>query len=152
MGSWVCGRAGSEHQTWLFGARSAKGWEKTSHFREIDQKRRFWPPGFRAGNTDQGSRGHVPLEREARRRNATLALHAHPGAGHEEVWSNLPGAWSNFSAFLRAYFMPLGVLWHLRKTHWEGNGGLRNADKGGRRGQNSAGTFQRSLNFYNQAD
>ena len=49
---------------------------------------------------------------------------------------------------LRQFLIPAGVLWHLWKTHPEGNGGLRNADKGGGRGQNSSGTFQRSLNFY----
>ena len=41
--------------------------------------------GLGAGDTNQGSGGHVPVEREAGRRDAALALLPHSGAGHEEV-------------------------------------------------------------------
>ena len=41
--------------------------------------------GLGAGDTNQGSGGHVLVEREAGRRDAALALLPHSGAGHEEV-------------------------------------------------------------------
>ena len=41
--------------------------------------------GLGAGDTNQGSRGHVLVEREAGRRDAAVALLPHTGAGHEEV-------------------------------------------------------------------
>ena len=43
------------------------------------------PPGLGAGEADQCGRGHVPLEREAGRRHAALALLTDTGAGYEEV-------------------------------------------------------------------
>ena len=48
-------------------------------------------PGLGAGEADQCGRGHVPLEREAGRRHAALALLTDTGAGYEEVWGNLSG-------------------------------------------------------------
>ena len=49
------------------------------------------PPGLGAGEADQCGRGHVPLEREAGRRHAALALLTDTGAGYEEVGGNLSG-------------------------------------------------------------
>ena len=41
--------------------------------------------GLGAGDTNQGSGGHVLVEREAGRWDAAVALLPHTGAGHEEV-------------------------------------------------------------------
>ena len=149
MGSWVCGRAGSEHETWLFGARSAKGWRKKLHILEKSTRNEDFD--------HQGSEQETLIKAVGN----MFLLNGKLDDGMQ-LWRYMPiqgPAMRKFEAtcqvlllILRQFLIPAGVLWHLWKTHWEGNGGFRNADKGGGRGQNSAGTFQRSLNFYNQTE